>query len=189
MESPHRSLQDANFQATLVASTGMTEEERIEKWFYAPVEEQGEHRGFTILLLILPIYERYLRYTHNDDGGNFSLDGPLISGIMADFGVTKDQANQFWQIMRNGLSHRSTPKQTASLTGYSITDNGKPISEPEAGQLLVNPYAVRPLLLKLFRSDSAFWSHSDYPMPDEVTVVYQPPRTGETYTQTQPHIP
>lgn len=45
MESPHRLLQDANFQGTLVVSTNMTEEERIEKWFYGPIEEQGETEG------------------------------------------------------------------------------------------------------------------------------------------------
>lgn len=189
MESPHRSLQDANFQGTLVESTGMTEEERIEKWFYSPIEEQGEHRGFTILFLILPIYERYLRHTHNYDEGDFLRSSNVITGIMNDFSITEDQAKTFWRIMRNGLLHRSAPKQTGSLTSYVITGQGQSISESTEGQLVVNPYSMRPLLLNIFRNNPAFWFHSGYPVPDEVTVVNQTPRTGETYTQTQPHVP
>ena len=172
-----------------IASTGISETDRIEQWFYAPIKEQQEHRGFTILMLIIPIYERYLRHIcQNEAISLFSSNNCELNEIAHNLGINSDQAKRFWQIMRNGLLHRSTPKQTIS-TSYALTDAGPPISEPTLGQLLINPYAVRPLLLTIFRSNPAFWGHSDYPVPDEVVVSDATQRSTAHYTQTRPYIP
>ena len=165
-----------------------SEPDAIQKWFYAPIEEQPEHRGFTILLLIIPIYERYLRHVCNHGDQKFYESSLPISQIMADTNVSREQANQFWQIMRNGLCHRGTPKQGNNLLAYAVSDEGPPVSQGNDGVLVINPYAIRPLLLKLFKSNPGFWSNSEYPVPDEIVTFSTPQRPEQQFTQTRPHI-
>ncbi len=176
------------FQGTLVKSTGMSEADRIQKWYYDPIEEQGEHRAITILMLIIPIYERYLRYACSHEGG-FGLNTCPVQQIANQFAISREQAYHFWQIMRNGLLHRGTPKEMAGLKQYALTNTGPVISEPHPGQLIINPYAVRDLLIPLFKNNPNFWSQSGYPVPDEVTPIYYSEQITQSYTQTQPHIP
>lgn len=180
--------QSTELNQVIPALNGISKKYQIEKWFYAPIEEQGQHRGFTILLLIIPIYERYLRYICNNYDGNFSKGSPTVNEIMGDFGVNEELAFQFWQIMRNGLLHRGTPKQAKGLRTYGVTNEGPPIKEANDGRLIINPYAIRPLLLNLFRDNPAFWVHSDYPVPDEVIISDTTQQPEAHYTQTRPHI-
>ena len=161
----------------------------IEKWYYEPIEEQGKNRGFTILFLIIPIYERYLRYVCNGYDGKFQRGSSVVEKIANNFGVSKELAFQFWQIMRNGLLHRGAPKQEAGLLAYAVTDGGPPLKEADDGRLIVNPYAIRLLLLSLFRADPAFWDNSDYPVPDEIIISDATQQPEAYYTQTRPHIP
>lgn len=177
-------------KGTMVVSTGISEADRIQQWYYDPIEEQEDHRGITILMLIIPIYERYLRYAFSHDSG-FGYGSAPIKEIANQFAITQEQAYHFWQIMRNGLLHRSAPKEMVGLKQYGLTGGGQAISEPHLGQLIINPYAIREQLLPMFKSNPAFWSQSGYPVPDEVTIVdgWQQADTTNPTTQTQPYVP
>ena len=141
---------------------------QVENWFYKPIEEQGPNRAFTILFLIIPVYERYLRHACNYEGSSFGIDSPPIAKIGADLGIDKAPAREFWDSIRNGLLHRGAPKSTG--TRYILKDKGAPVSKEADGTLSVNAYALRSVLMPMFRENPDFWDNLAYPVPDEIFI-------------------
>src|SRR5882672_9726649 len=79
-------------------------------WFKEPIERlyADGHGGFAVLILTIPLLERYLREksgVHEGDLNTRFYDEFLK--LFPKLG-TRDVAKEFWQVYRNGLLHQVT---------------------------------------------------------------------------------
>jgi hypothetical protein len=80
------------------------------KWFKEPLKclYQNDDAGFIILMVSLPLLERYLREKSGVHEGN--LNDSFYKKFVEMFPSVNDKgiAKKFWQIYRNGLLHQAT---------------------------------------------------------------------------------
>jgi hypothetical protein len=80
------------------------------KWFKEPLDclYTNNDAGFVILMISLPLLERYLREKSGVHEGNLTDD--FYNKFIEIFPSLKDKdiAKKFWQIYRNGLLHQAT---------------------------------------------------------------------------------
>ena len=90
----------------------------FDNWFAKPLAalNADSHGGFAVLMVALPLTERYLREKSGCHEGN--LDDRFYTAFIQVFpGLTIDQAKKFWHSYRNGLLHQATfSKQSRSGT-------------------------------------------------------------------------
>lgn len=147
-------------------------EERLEKWLYKPLEEIGTNpeRSFTLITLLLPLTERYLRYkTPMRDDENFSKGHACWKVLSPILGCTNDEAFAVWQCLRNGLLHRAAIKQSTPYTAALHRDTVKCV-EVEGNHLKVNPYLIRDAMILKFKDDVEMWLDADYALMEEYVV-------------------
>jgi len=95
------------------------------KWFKEPITElhKNTDAGFIILMVSLPLLERYLRY---DTGvcEKTNLDERFYKAFVDLFPSTGNTkaAQKFWETYRHGLLDQATLKTAA---GLSQSENGK----------------------------------------------------------------
>src|SRR5262245_31793538 len=87
--------------------------DNFKRWFSSIVADlyNNEHAGFAILMIIIPVLERYLREksgVHEE-----RLDSGFYSELRGVFPTLSDNemADEFWHVYRNGLLHQVTPSQ------------------------------------------------------------------------------
>jgi hypothetical protein len=86
-----------------------TGEDKYMLWIKSPLEHllNQEHTDFVIMLIVLPMLERYLREKSKTNEERtlqpsfYQAFGKLFPKI----GTTKD-CKQFWKVFRNGLAHQ-----------------------------------------------------------------------------------
>src|SRR5437660_2215201 len=93
------------------------------KWFREPLNSiyGNPYAGFAILMISLPILERYLR----QKSGVFekkSLDDHFRQALLNMFPSLKDTdtARKFWEVYRHGLLHQATLKAGDMLLGVAV---------------------------------------------------------------------
>src|ERR1043166_7283009 len=85
--------------------------EQVEKWFLTPLRKMNGHEGFILLMVLFPLYEKYLRVKHQMKAeAKFSKGTPALATIGRDLHLSEDDAEIFWQNFRNGLAHCALPK-------------------------------------------------------------------------------
>ena len=147
-------------------------EERLERWFYKPLEdmETNPDLSFALISLLLPLIERYLRYkTGMADSEKFSQGHRSWSVLSPILGCTDDQAYAVWQCLRNGLLHRAAIKQTTAFSCALHRDTAGCV-EVVGSHLKVNPYLIRDALIPKFRDDVEMWLDADYALMEEYVV-------------------
>ncbi|MBC7263407.1 MAG: hypothetical protein H5T64_03505 [Chloroflexi bacterium] len=89
-------------------------EDLFEKWYVQPLERLREipngAGGFVALATCCFLYERYAVAVIEKSGHNADTSA-IISQFATDFGVDKETAQNFWDVIRNGLLHGGMPKQ------------------------------------------------------------------------------
>ena len=146
--------------------------DKFNKWFFEPLSKCDAHGSFIILLVCLPLYEKYLR---NKDfigeSENFTEGHKVFRSIGKDIVVPEKVAFSFWQIFRNGLCHRGMPKQI-DLIRYELVRNSDFIANYDDKQkvLKVNAFKFRDLVLNLIRADINIFKDTDYPFAEEYAV-------------------
>lgn len=83
--------------------------QNFQTWFRNPLQRlfEDEHAGFPILMICLPLLERYLR----QKSGSFEkgLNDRFYQLFQQIFGLrTENETREFWQTFRNGLLHQAT---------------------------------------------------------------------------------
>jgi hypothetical protein len=100
--------------------------QRIEKWFFDPLNNLGTNGCFITMLVAIPLYEKHLRHTTGQlHGEPFAQGGPLVAAIAVDLSITESEAFDFWQVFRNGLCHHCMPKDHNSWLYEFITDHSQ----------------------------------------------------------------
>jgi hypothetical protein len=85
------------------------------KWYVEPLRElerlPGGNGGFIALATSCFLYERYAVAVIKSAGKGKADDETKISQFEKDFGVDKETARFFWEVIRDGLLHQAMPKQ------------------------------------------------------------------------------
>jgi hypothetical protein len=88
--------------------------ELFETWYIKPLrslENISNGAGaFIALATSCFLYERFANAKIRDEGKNPGNQA-VIHQLMRDFGVDKETATTFWNVMRNGILHQGMPKQ------------------------------------------------------------------------------
>lgn len=133
--------------------------ENFEKWFKTPLETLYENAdaGFPILMISLPLLERYLR----EVTGIF--EGPLNSyfyqTLVARFPTLEIErrAQLFWETYRHGLLHQATLKVKGATIG--INNNAaheiECRNDQEPYSFLVSPIKLSRTVISTIESDFA----------------------------------
>lgn len=86
----------------------MTPQE-FENWYEKPIRDMNayEHGGLAVMMLCLPLLERFLREKSGCREGNL---GPAFYAEFKSLfnNLSVDQVKDFWQVYRNGLLHQAT---------------------------------------------------------------------------------
>lgn len=143
--------------------------DKINKWFVTPLSSFREHECFIILMVCLPLYEKYLRARgHIKATENFSKGNAVFKIIGKNFGVSSDGAFHFWQIFRNGLCHRAMPKVKKDRNiNYKLVRNSVKILEFENNLLTLNPFKFRDFVFDLIIKNISIMKDDEYPFADE----------------------
>ena len=82
--------------------------ERIERWFYRPLENLNDGNESILLLHgLFPLIERYLRYKLSmNDSETFSEGSKALKSLGKLLKCPEAVSYKLWQIGRNGLAHR-----------------------------------------------------------------------------------
>lgn len=142
--------------------------EKIEKWFFKPLENFREHEGFIILMVCIPLYEKYLRmkgFIKEDE--NFSEGHEVFKQIGKDLGLSSQFAYNFWQKFRNGLCHRGMPK-CDGIKYEMVRDSEKIASFDNHKSLLrINPFKFRDKIKELVMANINVFKDMQYPLASE----------------------
>lgn len=136
--------------------------DRVKKWFIEPLKRMKDSEGFLVLLVLFPLYEKHLRTLREMKGDKFSEGNPIFCVIGEHLGISKDDAYQFWQNIRNGLLHRANPKTPAGFD-YGIRSVG-PSIEKDGNRFWINPFQLRDDLLKVIEPSVHSWEMDDTPL-------------------------
>src|ERR1035438_9866201 len=87
----------------------------FDNWFVHPITllNAEPHGAFSVLMIALPLTERYLREKSGCHEGHLD-DRYYMEFINLFPGLTVDLARKFWHSYRNGLLHQSTFSRQAN---------------------------------------------------------------------------
>jgi hypothetical protein len=137
--------------------------------------------GIAVLMISLPLLERYLRRKHNlaskDDMTDVAMGG--LCAMFPALGAVA-QARAFWNVYRNGFLHQATvsrsTKSGASLPGGWLThDIAEPIRLETDGTFTVNPVLFSKMVLGTISGDFGVFEADAPPLPqvarrDPITI-------------------
>jgi len=134
-------------------------ESTFRTWFMEPLEVLYEMQaGFPIMLVILPILERFLREVSGVAEG--SLDDDFFDVLIELFPALKsrDLARRFWQTYRNGLLHQLSfslrDRRGRAMPSACITfDQEEAVLVHEEDQVSVNPISFGKLVTEVILDD------------------------------------
>jgi hypothetical protein len=134
--------------------------ENFQIWFCNIIESlyTNEHAGFSILMLTLPLLERYLRSKSNT-GEAISLGPDFYNELIRVFPILNDEktAKDFWHIYRHGILHQSTMSQLKN-NGIKMPDGWlsgdvKNIEIDSTGAFWVNPVEFARQVISIINKD------------------------------------
>ena len=172
-----------------MADLGQTPQEHFILWFKKPLETLAgdPDAGFAIVILALPLLERYLRNKKSIPPDN-SLNDSFYVGLHEMFPILSDiqTAKEFWNTYRNGFLHQATFKTKMGATilnGGLNGDIASPIEAPSRGNFVVNPIVFASCVTDAIESDFATYEHGvGYDLPDvfelhgsPITQSFAPP--------------
>ena len=131
------------------------------------------HAGFVILMITIPLLERYLREKSGVHEGR-SITSPFYDELRRVFPTLPDNtvASQFWQVYRNGLLHQVTLSQR-NLKNLRMPDGwvsrGSQVLEIDSsGDFSVHPVEFAKTVIKTIEDDFTTFEgrHSvNHPLP------------------------
>ena len=134
--------------------------ENFQNWFCNIIESlyTNEHAGFPILMLTLPLLERYLR-SKSKTGEAIFLGPDFYNELIRVFPILSDEktAKDFWHIYRNGILHQSTMSQQKS-NGIKMPDGWlsgdvNDVEIDQKGAFCVNPVKFARQVISIINHD------------------------------------
>ena len=123
--------------------------------------------GFVVLAVTCFLYERYVKalFKSLNKTENYKL---RMEQISKDFQTDEHTAKIFWNVIRNRLLHRGTPKQVDKgkpLPTWVIYDDPNPFKlSPDSKMLYVNIWKIRDIVLDLYeKKPELLGIDNDYP--------------------------
>lgn len=96
----------------------------FERWFKEPLEQlyQNQHAGFPVLMITLPLLERYLR--EKTDNHQQELQEGFHRALVQLVPTLNDirTSRKFWRLYRHGMLHRGTLKLEADVIEVGIDE-------------------------------------------------------------------
>lgn len=134
--------------------------ERIEKWLLNPIAEMRGSKGFLVLMVLIPLYERCLRQRLGTKGkGTFGDGRPVFDLIANDLQITANESARFWRGVRNMLLHWAGEEgKPPEHSRWGIKEIGPPIRF-EKDEFWINPFALRDKLIEKILSNIDKWDH------------------------------
>lgn len=136
----------------------------FERWYVRPLRELEQlpngDGGFVVLATCCFLYERYAKAYLLDSGEKASNEN-VIRQLANDFGIQRDVADAFWNVIRNGLLHFGMPKaqdtrdQTLLLSWRTHGAFPRPIdlvSGETSRELQIQPWLFMDRVLKLYQA-------------------------------------
>lgn len=122
-----------------------TNKKNFELWFCEILKPLygNVNAGFPVLMITLPLLERYLRLESGTNEGD--LKDRFYESLRKLFPVLKDNvvARKFWDVYRNELLHQATlPRQERNgirVQAGWLSDKGKDLEIDENNDFWVNP--------------------------------------------------
>src|SRR6266404_797156 len=126
------------------------------RWYKEPLQTlyRNEHAGLPILLITLPLLERYLREKtglHEE----LSVNRPKLQRALMDFfpGLSNEEAaGKFWTVFRHGLCHQATLKELPDLH-FAGMRNDAPDLHSDGFTFVVSPVKFSKKVIEEIEAD------------------------------------
>lgn len=133
--------------------------QQFEMWFKKPITQlqtdpsTKDHAGYAVLLISIPLLERYLREKSGIHEG--SLDDAFYDALCVVFPeIPRDKAKAFYDVFRNGLAHQVTIKAVPGAAHGQIQNAGACIvHDATSNHFSVHPTEFAERVLKTIGSD------------------------------------
>ena len=146
------------------------------RWFKEIVRGlcQLENGGFAILMVTLPILERYLREKSRVYESP-RLEAPFYTELLRVFPTlsSEQEARNFWQIFRNGLLHQATLSRATTkgitMPAGLLSADAPAVDVDKSGIFLVNPRKFADRVFGVIDSDFGVFEAAgsiNHPMPN-----------------------
>jgi hypothetical protein len=102
----------------------------FEAWFVQPLKclyPQVEPFGFIIVMVTLPLLERYLRQKEDIQTDLKQQFYIALEELFPDLSGQRDESRKFWKLCRHGLLHRGTFNASESHCIYLVRDLGEAV--------------------------------------------------------------
>jgi hypothetical protein len=148
-----------------------TDRENFEAWFVRPLEclyPKVEQFGFIIVMVTLPLLERYLRQKENIGTEGYKQQFYVaLEGLFPDLQGQRDETRTFWKLCRHGLLHRGTFNGPGICL---VRDLNKPVvvnrGDPENIVFHLDPVAFAQKVLATISGDFEVYATSlTLPLP------------------------
>jgi hypothetical protein len=133
--------------------------DNFNKWFREPLDRLygDEHAGFAILMISLPLLERYLRQKSGVCESP-SVDSRFHDGLAKMFtSLERKTAEKFWKIYRHGLLHQATLKTEDGILEVGVHNDTSPtilVSKiPEGLKFSVSPVSFSKKVIEEIESN------------------------------------
>lgn len=148
--------------------------------------------GIAVLMLSLPLAERYLRQK-NKVGPEETLNDACMTSLVAILPALRDvaTARQFWAVYRHGFLHQATlsavARGGASLpVGWLTHDTGEPFEIRRDGSFQVHPVLLSEEIVRVIKADFAVFAGTTAGAPPLARVERLDPVTiPSTYLGTR----
>ncbi len=150
------------------------------KWFKEPLNTlyKNKHAGFAIVMLSLPILERYLRQK-SGVFENQNLDPRFHREFLKMFPSVKDIAavKTFWRVYRHGLLHQATLKSDNTIISAAVHGGAAEI-EFDGKMFTVSPVKFSQYVVKTIEGDFKTYEGGGSPKHAPATVSHSTGRSG-----------
>jgi hypothetical protein len=150
--------------------TAHSKSKLIEMWFLDPLRNMNGHQAFICLSSCLLLYEKYLKKTGKiGNNEKFSQGHTVFNQIGKDFGISSDNAYEFWTCWRNGFAHHGIPKKSR-IFNWGLAGDQSKIVCIIGSSFTVNPWLMRDKILNKIEKKKNVWDDELAPLMQEFKI-------------------
>lgn len=150
------------------------------KWFKEPLNTlyKNKHAGFAIVMLSLPILERYLRQK-SGVFENQNLDPRFHREFLKMFPSVRDieAVKTFWRVYRHGLLHQATLKSDNTIISAAVHSGAADI-EFDGKLFTVSPNKFSAKVVKTIEEDFQTYEGAGSPKHAPAQIFHSTGRSG-----------
>jgi len=162
---------DASPWPSKATPTGRSKRELIDTWFIEPLRRMDGHQGFICLSSCLFFYEKYLKKTDQIESNEcFSQGHRVFKQIGKDFGISENDAYEFWFCWRNGFAHYGLPKKSKRFV-WGLTSDQDKIVCIKGSSFVVNPWLMRDKILNRIEQKKSIWNDELAPLMQVFHII------------------